>query len=74
MGQEGVRTLGAGMSWHEESSWAPELLDTLVLILHPHIISSLFLLLQCAGKELKAVVDTGSQHNLMSSACLERLG
>ncbi|KAM6394504.1 nuclear receptor-interacting protein 3 isoform 3-T3 [Pluvialis apricaria] len=29
---------------------------------------------QCAGKELKAVVDTGSQHNLMSSACLERLG
>ncbi|KAM9605371.1 nuclear receptor-interacting protein 3 isoform 1-T1 [Morphnus guianensis] len=29
---------------------------------------------QCAGKELKAVVDTGSQHNLMSSACLDRLG
>ncbi|XP_031968676.1 nuclear receptor-interacting protein 3 isoform X2 [Corvus moneduloides] len=28
----------------------------------------------CAGKELKAVVDTGSQHNLMSSACLDRLG
>uniref|UniRef100_A0A8C3J9G3 Nuclear receptor interacting protein 3 n=1 Tax=Calidris pygmaea TaxID=425635 RepID=A0A8C3J9G3_9CHAR len=29
---------------------------------------------QCAGKELNAVVDTGSQHNLMSSACLDRLG
>ncbi|NXI47134.1 NRIP3 protein, partial [Galbula dea] len=29
---------------------------------------------QCAGKELKAMVDTGSQHNLMSSACLDRLG
>ncbi|XP_061236093.1 nuclear receptor-interacting protein 3 isoform X3 [Neopsephotus bourkii] len=29
---------------------------------------------QCAGKELKAVVDTGSQHNLMSSSCLDRLG
>ncbi|NXT95150.1 NRIP3 protein, partial [Anhinga rufa] len=29
---------------------------------------------QCAGKELKAVVDTGLQHNLMSSACLDRLG
>ncbi|NXR55729.1 NRIP3 protein, partial [Hippolais icterina] len=29
---------------------------------------------QCGGKELKAVVDTGSQHNLMSSACLDRLG
>ncbi|XP_021258428.1 nuclear receptor-interacting protein 3 [Numida meleagris] len=29
---------------------------------------------QCAGKELKAVVDTGSQHNLMSASCLDRLG
>ncbi|XP_025926435.1 nuclear receptor-interacting protein 3 [Apteryx rowi] len=29
---------------------------------------------QCAGKELKAVVDTGSQYNLISSACLDRLG
>ncbi|NWU15091.1 NRIP3 protein, partial [Cephalopterus ornatus] len=29
---------------------------------------------QCAGQELKAVVDTGSQHNLMSSDCLDRLG
>ncbi|KAM6274476.1 nuclear receptor-interacting protein 3 [Porphyrio hochstetteri] len=29
---------------------------------------------KCVGKELKAVVDTGSQHNLMSSACLDRLG
>ncbi|XP_009903467.2 nuclear receptor-interacting protein 3 isoform X1 [Dryobates pubescens] len=29
---------------------------------------------QCAGKELKAVVDTGSQHNFMSSACLDKLG
>ncbi|XP_010224123.1 PREDICTED: nuclear receptor-interacting protein 3 [Tinamus guttatus] len=29
---------------------------------------------QCAGKELKAVVDTGSQFNLISSACLDRLG
>ncbi|NXA44572.1 NRIP3 protein, partial [Nothocercus julius] len=28
----------------------------------------------CAGKALKAVVDTGSQFNLMSSACLHRLG
>lgn len=40
----------------------------------PRIVSHLCLLLQCAGKELKAVVDTGSQHNLMSSACLDRLG
>ncbi|XP_021156209.1 nuclear receptor-interacting protein 3 isoform X2 [Columba livia] len=31
-------------------------------------------LIMCAGQELKAVVDTGSQHNLMSSACLDRLG
>ncbi|NXG34416.1 NRIP3 protein, partial [Dromaius novaehollandiae] len=29
---------------------------------------------QCAGKLLKAVVDTGSQYNLISSACLDRLG
>ncbi|KFV84040.1 Nuclear receptor-interacting protein 3, partial [Struthio camelus australis] len=29
---------------------------------------------QCAGKELKAVVDTGSQYNLISSTCLDRLG
>ncbi|XP_062433881.1 nuclear receptor-interacting protein 3 [Rhea pennata] len=29
---------------------------------------------QCAGKELKAVVDTGSRYNLISSACLDRLG
>ncbi|NWJ02414.1 NRIP3 protein, partial [Crypturellus undulatus] len=29
---------------------------------------------QCAGKELKAVVDTGSQFNFISSACLNRLG
>ncbi|XP_019375144.1 PREDICTED: nuclear receptor-interacting protein 3 isoform X3 [Gavialis gangeticus] len=29
---------------------------------------------QCAGKDLRAVVDTGCQHNLISSACLDRLG
>ncbi|NXA34400.1 NRIP3 protein, partial [Eudromia elegans] len=29
---------------------------------------------QCAGKELRAVVDTGSRFNLISSACLRRLG
>uniref|UniRef100_A0A7M4DZV1 Nuclear receptor interacting protein 3 n=1 Tax=Crocodylus porosus TaxID=8502 RepID=A0A7M4DZV1_CROPO len=29
---------------------------------------------QCAGKDLQAVVDTGCQHNLISSACLDRLG
>ncbi|NXW60760.1 NRIP3 protein, partial [Eurystomus gularis] len=29
---------------------------------------------QCVGKELKAVVDTGSHHNIMSTACLDRLG
>lgn len=81
MSQEGLRTLrasehgrGAGISWHEESSRGPEILDTLCSSCTPHIISHLFLLLQCAGKELKAVVDTGSQHNLMSSACLDRLG
>ncbi|XP_044282037.1 nuclear receptor-interacting protein 3 [Varanus komodoensis] len=29
---------------------------------------------QCSGKELQLVVDTGCQHNIISSACLERLG
>ncbi|XP_038620751.1 nuclear receptor-interacting protein 3 [Tachyglossus aculeatus] len=29
---------------------------------------------QCFGKDLKAVVDTGCQYNLISSACLDRLG
>ncbi|NWY00090.1 NRIP3 protein, partial [Nothoprocta ornata] len=29
---------------------------------------------QCAGQELEAVVDTGSHFNLVSSACLDRLG
>ncbi|KAJ7344447.1 hypothetical protein JRQ81_000397 [Phrynocephalus forsythii] len=29
---------------------------------------------QCVGKELQAVVDTGYQRNIISSACLERLG
>ncbi|XP_062973330.1 nuclear receptor-interacting protein 3 isoform X2 [Elgaria multicarinata webbii] len=29
---------------------------------------------QCAGKELQLVVDTGCQRNIISSACLERLG
>uniref|UniRef100_A0A8D0HG48 Nuclear receptor interacting protein 3 n=1 Tax=Sphenodon punctatus TaxID=8508 RepID=A0A8D0HG48_SPHPU len=29
---------------------------------------------QCAGKDLKAVVDTGCQYNIISSACLDRLG
>uniref|UniRef100_A0A8D0C9I8 Nuclear receptor interacting protein 3 n=1 Tax=Salvator merianae TaxID=96440 RepID=A0A8D0C9I8_SALMN len=29
---------------------------------------------QCAGKELHVVVDTGCQRNIISSACLERLG
>ncbi|XP_019375143.1 PREDICTED: nuclear receptor-interacting protein 3 isoform X2 [Gavialis gangeticus] len=31
-------------------------------------------LILCAGKDLRAVVDTGCQHNLISSACLDRLG
>ncbi|KAF3830004.1 hypothetical protein GH733_001429 [Mirounga leonina] len=29
---------------------------------------------QCAGKDLKALVDTGCQYNLISSACVDRLG
>ncbi|XP_013910701.1 PREDICTED: nuclear receptor-interacting protein 3 isoform X2 [Thamnophis sirtalis] len=29
---------------------------------------------QCNGKELQIVVDTGCQRNIISSACLERLG
>ncbi|KAJ6665159.1 hypothetical protein lerEdw1_005390 [Lerista edwardsae] len=29
---------------------------------------------QCAGKELQVMVDTGCQRNIISSACLERLG
>ncbi|XP_006873090.1 PREDICTED: nuclear receptor-interacting protein 3 [Chrysochloris asiatica] len=29
---------------------------------------------QCAGKDVKALVDTGCQHNLISSACVDRLG
>ncbi|XP_053247589.1 nuclear receptor-interacting protein 3 isoform X1 [Podarcis raffonei] len=29
---------------------------------------------QCAGKELEVVVDTGCQSNIISSACVERLG
>lgn len=36
------------MSWHEKSSWAPELLDTVVLILHPaHHFPSLLALAVC---------------------------
>lgn len=30
--------------------------------------------LQCAGKDVKALVDTGCQYNLISSACVDRLG
>lgn len=65
--------VGVRRCWHfggDQSVWNRDA----VLVLHPLIVSHLCLLLQCAGKELKAVVDTGSQHNLMSSACLERLG
>ncbi|KAK7811612.1 hypothetical protein U0070_006048, partial [Myodes glareolus] len=29
---------------------------------------------QCAGKDMKALVDTGCQYNLISSACVDRLG
>ncbi|XP_060119135.1 nuclear receptor-interacting protein 3 isoform X2 [Heteronotia binoei] len=29
---------------------------------------------QCSGKELQVVIDTGCQSNIISSACLERLG
>ncbi|KAL8169870.1 UNVERIFIED_CONTAM: hypothetical protein K2H54_059038 [Gekko kuhli] len=29
---------------------------------------------QCSGKELQAAIDTGCQRNVISSACLERLG
>ncbi|XP_054825964.1 nuclear receptor-interacting protein 3 [Eublepharis macularius] len=29
---------------------------------------------QCAGKELQVAIDTGCQRNIISSACLERLG
>ncbi|XP_051005334.1 nuclear receptor-interacting protein 3 [Acomys russatus] len=29
---------------------------------------------QCAGKDVKALVDTGCQYNLISSVCVERLG
>lgn len=29
---------------------------------------------QCAGRDVKALVDTGCQHNLISSACVDRLG
>ncbi|CAM4575760.1 nuclear receptor-interacting protein 3 isoform X2 [Caretta caretta] len=29
---------------------------------------------QCAGKDLKAVIDTSCQYNLISSACVDRLG
>ncbi|XP_025704416.1 nuclear receptor-interacting protein 3 isoform X3 [Callorhinus ursinus] len=28
----------------------------------------------CAGKDVKALVDTGCQYNLISSACVDRLG
>nr|XP_045002406.1 nuclear receptor-interacting protein 3 isoform X2 [Jaculus jaculus] len=29
---------------------------------------------QCAGKDVKTLVDTGCQYNLISSACVDRLG
>ncbi|XP_074855027.1 nuclear receptor-interacting protein 3 [Carettochelys insculpta] len=29
---------------------------------------------QCAGKDLRAVIDTSCQYNLISSACVDRLG
>ncbi|XP_069824133.1 nuclear receptor-interacting protein 3 [Dendropsophus ebraccatus] len=29
---------------------------------------------QCAGKEIKVKIDTSCQHNIISSACLDRLG
>ncbi|XP_006089701.3 nuclear receptor-interacting protein 3 isoform X1 [Myotis lucifugus] len=29
---------------------------------------------QCAGKDVKALIDTGCQYNLISSACVYRLG
>ncbi|GAB5577589.1 nuclear receptor-interacting protein 3 isoform X2 [Prionailurus iriomotensis] len=30
--------------------------------------------IMCAGKDVKALVDTGCQYNLISSACVDRLG
>ncbi|NXG96906.1 NRIP3 protein, partial [Loxia leucoptera] len=65
------------------SSWAPKDLSSQTNKLNQTKLDSLgktedeeliVVSCQCAGKELKAVVDTGSQHNLMSSACLDRLG
>ncbi|KAG8430267.1 hypothetical protein GDO86_018118 [Hymenochirus boettgeri] len=35
---------------------------------------SIFVWCQCAGKEVKALIDTSCQYNMISSACLDRLG
>ncbi|KAM4617961.1 nuclear receptor-interacting protein 3 [Discoglossus pictus] len=34
----------------------------------------IFVWCQCAGKEMKAMIDTSCQYSLISSACLDRLG
>ncbi|KAM4723201.1 nuclear receptor-interacting protein 3 [Rhinophrynus dorsalis] len=34
----------------------------------------IFVWCQCAGKEMKAVIDTSCQYSIISSACLDRLG
>ncbi|XP_056410343.1 nuclear receptor-interacting protein 3 [Hyla sarda] len=35
---------------------------------------AVFVWCQCAGKEMKVKIDTSCQHNIISSACLDRLG
>ncbi|XP_078538861.1 nuclear receptor-interacting protein 3 [Lissotriton helveticus] len=34
----------------------------------------IFVSCQCAGKDLKVMIDTGCQYNLITSACVDRLG
>uniref|UniRef100_A0A8D1B808 Achaete-scute family bHLH transcription factor 3 n=1 Tax=Sus scrofa TaxID=9823 RepID=A0A8D1B808_PIG len=48
-------------------------LDLPSLLLLWHLLKVSFLS-QCAGKDVKALVDTGCQYNLISSACVDRLG
>ncbi|XP_029438727.1 nuclear receptor-interacting protein 3 [Rhinatrema bivittatum] len=34
----------------------------------------IFVQCQCAGRDMKVMIDTGSRYNLISSACVDRLG
>ncbi|XP_030056876.1 nuclear receptor-interacting protein 3 [Microcaecilia unicolor] len=34
----------------------------------------IFVNCQCAGRDMRIMIDTGSRHNLISSACVDRLG